>query len=160
MSHGVKATRAPGARAERRLVARRAGKRFVIVNADAILGPLLASQARRQGAICGPTHGDQQAPIAELGDWAAGRAKVPSPAAMPLDGEGGRTVYGRVVRAGDAMSTHVLPMRPPNNLRLIRQLAAEASVTCADVAALPHRAAAKMQRELVENFSYFPRLSD
>jgi len=49
-----------------------AGKHIVMVNveADALAGPLLASEARKAGVVYSLAYGDQPALIAEMVDWA------------------------------------------------------------------------------------------
>jgi predicted homoserine dehydrogenase-like protein len=50
-----------------------------------------------------------------------------------LDGEGGYTVYGRLVRAQESLEKGFLPMGLANRLKLVRPVPKDAVVTYADV---------------------------
>lgn len=51
-----------------------------------------------------------------------------------LDGEGGYTVYGRLVRARESLERGLLPMGLANHIKLVRPVGKDALVTYADVA--------------------------
>jgi predicted homoserine dehydrogenase-like protein len=50
-----------------------------------------------------------------------------------LDGEGGYTVYGRLVRAQDSLEHGYLPMGLASHVKLLRPVAKDAVVTYADI---------------------------
>jgi predicted homoserine dehydrogenase-like protein len=50
-----------------------------------------------------------------------------------LDGEGGYTVYGRLVRAKESLAHGCLPMGLASHARLVRPVKRDALVTYADV---------------------------
>lgn len=68
----VDATGHPAAGVRHARAAIKAGKHIVMVNveADALVGPLLAEEARRAGVVYSAAYGDQPALTAELVDWA------------------------------------------------------------------------------------------
>jgi predicted homoserine dehydrogenase-like protein len=66
----VEATGVPGAGIEHALNAIANGKHIVMVNVDAVAGPLLASRARAAGVVYSLAWGDQPALICEHVDWA------------------------------------------------------------------------------------------
>ena len=68
----IEATGNPAAGIRHARLAIRAGKHIVMVNveADALVGPLLAEEARRAGVVYSLAYGDQPALAAELVDWA------------------------------------------------------------------------------------------
>ncbi len=51
-----------------------------------------------------------------------------------LDGEGGYTVYGRLVDAQESLRRGVFPMGLANQVKLVRPVSKDALVTYADVA--------------------------
>ncbi|TVQ33430.1 MAG: flagellar biosynthesis protein FlgA [Geminicoccaceae bacterium] len=79
-------------------------------------------------------------------------AKRPLAAGELLDGEGGYTVYGRLMRAVDSVRADAVPMGLANHLRLMRPVARDAVITWADVAESADAALARLRRELVANF--------
>jgi predicted homoserine dehydrogenase-like protein len=68
----VEATGHPGAGIAHALAAIAAGKAIVMVNveADVLVGPLLARKARDRGVVYSMAYGDQPALVAEMVDWA------------------------------------------------------------------------------------------
>jgi predicted homoserine dehydrogenase-like protein len=68
----IEATGNPAAGIRHARLAIEAGKHIVMVNveADALVGPLLAEEARRAGIVYSLAYGDQPALTAELVDWA------------------------------------------------------------------------------------------
>lgn len=68
----IEATGHPIAGARHALAAIEAGKHVVMVNveADVLVGPLLAERARQRGVVYSMAYGDQPALICELVDWA------------------------------------------------------------------------------------------
>ncbi|MEA2832443.1 MAG: hypothetical protein QOG66_645 [Methylobacteriaceae bacterium] len=68
----IEATGNPAAGIRHARLAIEAGKHIVMVNveADALVGPLLAEEARRAGVVYSLAYGDQPALTAELVDWA------------------------------------------------------------------------------------------
>jgi predicted homoserine dehydrogenase-like protein len=68
----IEATGAPAAGIAHALAAIAAGKHIVMVNveADVLVGPLLARQARDKGVVYSMAYGDQPALVAEMVDWA------------------------------------------------------------------------------------------
>src|SRR3954467_2446307 len=68
----IEATGNPAAGIRHARMAIEAGKHIVMVNveADALVGPLLAEEARRAGIVYSLAYGDQPALTAELVDWA------------------------------------------------------------------------------------------
>ena len=68
----IEATGHPAAGIRHARLATNAGKHVVMVNveADALVGPLLAEEARRAGVVYSLAYGDQPALTAELVDWA------------------------------------------------------------------------------------------
>ncbi|MBO6716692.1 MAG: Gfo/Idh/MocA family oxidoreductase [Rhizobiaceae bacterium] len=68
----IEATGSPAAGIRHALAAIHAGKHIVMVNveADVLVGPALASRARRAGVVYSMAYGDQPALIAEMVDWA------------------------------------------------------------------------------------------
>lgn len=86
----VEATGVPAAGIRHALAAIRHGKHVVMVNveADALVGPLLARKARHAGVVYSLAWGDQPALICEQVDWAA-RLRLPC----------GRSRQGHALRA-------------------------------------------------------------
>src|ERR687893_3094948 len=68
----IDATGSPTAGIAHALAAIEAGKHIVMVNveADVLVGPLLARRAREQGVVYAMAYGDQPALVAEMVDWA------------------------------------------------------------------------------------------
>jgi predicted homoserine dehydrogenase-like protein len=68
----IDATGSPGAGIAHALAAIEAGKHMVMVNveADVLVGPLLARRARERGVVYSMAYGDQPALVAEMVDWA------------------------------------------------------------------------------------------
>jgi predicted homoserine dehydrogenase-like protein len=68
----VEATGSPEAGAAHALAAIGAGRHVVMVNveADVLVGPLLAARARERGVVYSMAYGDQPALVAEMVDWA------------------------------------------------------------------------------------------
>jgi predicted homoserine dehydrogenase-like protein len=81
------------------------------------------------------------------GDVAA-TAKRALKAGEMLDGEGGYTVYGKVMRAADSRAAGVVPIGLAHGVRLLRDVAAHQSVTWADVAVDESAEIMKLRREL------------
>ncbi|WP_046869549.1 NAD(P)H-dependent oxidoreductase [Microvirga massiliensis] len=65
-----------------------------------------------------------------------------------LDGEGGYTVYGRLMPAARSLSMRALPIGLAHGVRLARPVAAGAVVTKSDLGALPAGEAARLRAEL------------
>jgi predicted homoserine dehydrogenase-like protein len=65
-----------------------------------------------------------------------------------LDGEGGYTVYGRLMPAARSLSMGALPIGLAHGVRLARPVAAGAVVTKSDLSALPAGEAARLRTEL------------
>jgi predicted homoserine dehydrogenase-like protein len=82
-------------------------------------------------------------------------AKRPLAAGEVLDGEGGSTVYGRLLSAADSLAKGALPIGLAHQVVLERSLPAGALVTRADVSAPLHVAVANARRDIEENFSKF-----
>ncbi|MGL4440687.1 MAG: NAD(P)H-dependent oxidoreductase [Bosea sp. (in: a-proteobacteria)] len=68
----IEATGHPAAGAAHALAAIAAGKHVVMVNveADVLVGPVLAARARQAGVVYSMAYGDQPALVAEMVDWA------------------------------------------------------------------------------------------
>ena len=94
-------------------------------------------------------------PNAFRGDVAA-TAKRDLRAGEMLDGEGGYTVWGRLMPAADSLSLGALPMGLAHGVRLIRNVASGEAITYDDVEALTSPAA-EARRAMEERFSYPPR---
>jgi predicted homoserine dehydrogenase-like protein len=65
-----------------------------------------------------------------------------------LDGEGGYTVYGRLMPAARSLSIGALPIGLAHGVRLARPVAAGTVVTKSDLSALPSGEAARLRAEL------------
>ena len=65
-----------------------------------------------------------------------------------LDGEGGYTVYGRLVPASRSLSIGALPIGLTHNVRLARPIAAGRIVTRSDIGVLPAGEAARLRVKL------------
>ena len=72
------------------------------------------------------------APIAWHGDVVA-TAKRDLAAGETLDGEGGYTVYGKLVPAADSLAQRGLPLGLAHGVKLVRDIAAHAGVRWDDV---------------------------
>ena len=66
-----------------------------------------------------------------------------------LDGEGGFTVFGRVMRASDSLQARALPIGLAHKVKLVRDVAEGAVVSYADVV-LPESEALTIRREMEE----------
>lgn len=89
-----------------------------------------------------------------VGDVAA-VAKRPLAAGEVLDGEGGATVYGRLLGAADSVAKRALPIGLAHNLSLTQPVPADGIVTWEHVSVSLNAAVAKARKELQENFSDF-----
>lgn len=67
-----------------------------------------------------------------------------------LDGEGGYTVYGRLLRAEDSLKQSCLPMGLAINARMVRSVAKDAILTYQDVKLDEHQLSFKL-RQAMEN---------
>src|SRR5437764_7052487 len=114
----IEATGNPAAGIRHARLAIEAGKHIVMVNveADALVGPLLAEEARRAGMVYSLAYGDQPALTAELIDWAraagfrvvaAGKGTKYLPAYHDVTPEGVWGHYG--LTAGEAQSAGMNP---------------------------------------------------
>jgi predicted homoserine dehydrogenase-like protein len=92
------------------------------------------------------------APQAWLGDVVA-TAKRALKTGETLDGEGGHTVYGRLLPARDSLALGGLPLGLAHGIRLQRSVAAHQSVTWADVELPAANAAVTVRREMENAFS-------
>jgi predicted homoserine dehydrogenase-like protein len=81
-------------------------------------------------ALRGEPTGASRAFIADVG----AAAKTDLKPGDTLDGEGGYTVYGRLLRAQESLEHGFLPMGLASHLKLVRPVARDAVVTYADVA--------------------------
>jgi predicted homoserine dehydrogenase-like protein len=72
-------------------------------------------------------------------------AKRDLPPGETLDGEGGFTVAGRLVAAGESIASGALPIGLAHDLRVIRPVRAGATVTTEDVERLPESIARRMR---------------
>jgi predicted homoserine dehydrogenase-like protein len=64
-----------------------------------------------------------------------------------LDGEGGYTVWGRLMPAGASVAAQALPIGLAHGVRLVRAVAVDAVVTFDDIEPLPESAALRLRRE-------------
>ncbi len=64
-----------------------------------------------------------------------------------LDGEGGYTVYGKLVPAAHSVAERALPLGLAHNVRLVNEIAAGAMVRWSDVAIDPNKLAVRVRRE-------------
>jgi Predicted homoserine dehydrogenase len=69
-----------------------------------------------------------------------------------LDGEGGYTVYGKLMPAGDSLKLGGLPIGLAHKLKLVRNVAAGTAVTWSDVAFDARDGAIKFRREMETAF--------
>jgi predicted homoserine dehydrogenase-like protein len=79
-------------------------------------------------------------------------AKRPLKAGERLDGEGGYTVYGKLVPASVSLERNALPIGLAHGVRLVRDVAAGAMLTVRDVEPLDSEAA-RVRREMEQAFS-------
>lgn len=86
-------------------------------------------------------------PLAHLADVAAA-AKRDLAAGERLDGEGGSTVYGRLVPAPAARERELVPIGLAGGVRLRRPVAADALLTLADVELDPDDPLVRLRAEL------------
>ena len=70
-----------------------------------------------------------------------------------LDGEGGYTVWGRIMPAAASVEARVLPIGLANQLRLSRAVAAGSAVTLDDIEAPPDNQAWQIRKLMLENFA-------
>jgi predicted homoserine dehydrogenase-like protein len=89
------------------------------------------------------------APIGFHADVVA-TAKRHLAAGETLDGEGGYTVYGRLMRAADALSQAVLPIGVAHGVTLVRDVAAGQTVRWTDVTVDESAEAVRIRREMEE----------
>ena len=108
------------------------------------LGISVASVALR-GEATGSANGFR-------GDCVA-TAKRDLKASEMLDGEGGYTVYGKLMPAADSLRAGGLPIGLANHLKLLRDVAAGRPVTWNDVAFDANHDAVKFRREMERVFS-------
>jgi len=105
------------------------------------LGVSVASAALRKEAT-----GTPQAFVADV----VACAKRDLEPGEVLDGEGGYTVYGRLVRAAESLERGYLPIGLGHGVRLARRIKRD-EIVPAEAVSLPERSAAlEMRRELVE----------
>ena len=86
-----------------------------------------------------------------IGDVAAVAKKDLKPGDT-LDGEGGYTVYGRLVRAEESLAGGVLPMGLTENARVVTPVAKDSVLTYEDVALKEDGAAFKLRRSMEEEY--------
>ncbi len=91
------------------------------------------------------------APVAWHGDVVA-TAKRALRAGEMLDGEGGHTVYGKLMPARDSVALGGLPLGLAHRIRLVRPVAAHAAVTWADVEIPTEDAAISLRKEMEREF--------
>jgi predicted homoserine dehydrogenase-like protein len=113
-----------------------------------LIGLELGISVASVGLRCEPTG----APIAWHGDVVATAKHDLSPGER-LDGEGGYTVYGRLMPAPASLAIGGLPLGLAHGLELKRPVSAGAAVTWADVAINPHDTAVRFRREMEEVFA-------
>lgn len=92
------------------------------------------------------------APIAFHGDVVA-TAKRALKAGESLDGEGGFTVYGKLMPARDSLAAGGLPLGLAHGVKLLRDVPAGQPVRWADVAYDEQHAAVKFRREMERLFA-------
>jgi predicted homoserine dehydrogenase-like protein len=92
------------------------------------------------------------APDGWRGDVVA-TAKRDLKAGEVLDGEGGFTVYGKLLPAVDSLATGGLPLGLAHGVKLKRAVKAGATVGWSDVAFDPHQPAVKFRREMEQVFA-------
>ena len=82
----------------------------------------------------------------------AATAKRDLAAGELLDGEGGYTVYGRLMPAADSLALGALPLGLANRVKLNRSIAKGETVRAADVALDPADATVRFRREMEATF--------
>jgi len=92
------------------------------------------------------------APIAWHGDVVA-TAKRDLAAGETLDGEGGYTVYGKLVPARESLARHALPLGLAHGVKLARAIAAHATVRWEDVEIAATDDAVRFRREMEAVFA-------
>jgi predicted homoserine dehydrogenase-like protein len=70
-----------------------------------------------------------------------------------LDGEGGYTVFGKLLPTRKSLSLGGLPLGLAHNLKLVRPVAKDQSLTWADVAVDESLPAYKIRKEMEASFS-------
>ena len=80
-------------------------------------------------------------------------AKRDLEAGETLDGEGGYTVYGKLAPAADSLAAGALPLGLAHGVRLVRQVAAHASVRWADVGFDAGDETVRFRREMESAFA-------
>jgi predicted homoserine dehydrogenase-like protein len=75
-------------------------------------------------------------------------AKRDLKAGETLDGEGGYTVFGKLMRAQQSLATRGLPLGLAHGLKLLRDVPCGATLSMDDVEAMPASAALQMRDEL------------
>jgi len=103
-------------------------------------------------ASVGLRHEPTGAPIAWHGDVVA-TAKRDLAAGETLDGEGGYTVYGRLLPAADSLAQGCLPLGLAHGVRLVRRICAHATVRWDDVAIDATNDAVSFRREMERAFA-------
>jgi predicted homoserine dehydrogenase-like protein len=92
------------------------------------------------------------APQDFVGDVVA-TAKRALKAGETLDGEGGYTVYGRLMPAADSLALGGLPLGLAHKVKLLNPVAADAPVRWSDVAFDANSDAVKFRREMERHFA-------
>jgi predicted homoserine dehydrogenase-like protein len=92
------------------------------------------------------------APIAWHGDVAATAKRALLPGEM-LDGEGGFTVYGKLMPAKDSLGRGALPLGLAHRLKVVRPVAAGAIVGWDDVQWSANDEAVRLRKEMESHFS-------
>ena len=70
-----------------------------------------------------------------------------------LDGEGGYTVWGKLMPAADSLAKKALPIGLAHKVKLVRDVALDATVTWADVVVDENAEAVKVRREMEKVFA-------
>jgi predicted homoserine dehydrogenase-like protein len=95
-------------------------------------------------------------PTGQSREWrgdVAAVAKRDLRAGEELDGEGGYTVYGRLVAAARSRAGRILPIGLAHRLRLTRDVPAGAALTEDDVTLDPDQLPVRLRREMAERFT-------
>jgi predicted homoserine dehydrogenase-like protein len=82
-------------------------------------------------------------------------AKRDLAAGETLDGEGGYCVYGKLVPAERSFAEHALPVGLAHHVRLVRTVAAGATITWADVVPIEERESVRVRRQMEALFRPF-----
>jgi predicted homoserine dehydrogenase-like protein len=155
----------------------------VTVEADAFCGPLLAQRAAIAGVLYSLAFGDQPALICDLVDWArtcgfpvvaGGRGHkwlphfcestpetvwghyglTPEQAVCEvLDGEGGYTVWGKLLPSATSLAMGGLPLGLAHGPKVVRAVKKGQSLSWSDVAMDQDTAAYKVRREMESMFA-------